>query len=117
MSATTSAHRTLKRFAVLGTLALLVSYPLCPASAEMTNVQNPGPTVAGDAPVEVPPLATDLSPRFKRNDVKKALRKVADWQLEKAKSDFNKDWTYAALYAGFMAVPASVAGTRYQDAM
>ena len=117
MSATTSAHRTLKRATVRCALGLLVSFLLCPAGAEMTNVQNPGPTVAGDAPVEVPPLATDLSPRFKRNDVKKALRKVADWQLEKARSEFNKDWTYAALYAGFMAVPASVAGTRYQDAM
>jgi unsaturated rhamnogalacturonyl hydrolase len=116
MSETTSAHRTLKRSAVLSTLCLLVSFLLCPALAEK-NVQSPGPSVAGDAPAVIPPLATDLSPRFKRNDVKKALRKVADWQLERARSDFNKDWTYAALYAGFMAVPASVAGTRYQDAM
>jgi rhamnogalacturonyl hydrolase YesR len=49
--------------------------------------------------------------------VEKALRKVADWQLARAEPHFNKDWTYAALYAGFMAVPRSVAGNRYKDAM
>jgi rhamnogalacturonyl hydrolase YesR len=79
--------------------------------------QEPPPEVVGDAPAVAPPLARDLSPRFRRKDVQKALRKVADWQLARAQPHFNKDWTYAALYAGFMAVPRSVAGTRYQDAM
>jgi rhamnogalacturonyl hydrolase YesR len=58
-----------------------------------------------------------LSPRFKRADVEKALRKVADWQLERARPHFDQDWTYAALYAGFMAIPSTVSGSRYQDAM
>jgi rhamnogalacturonyl hydrolase YesR len=37
--------------------------------------------------------------------------------LEKARPNFTKDWTYAALYTGFMAVPPRVAGSRYQDAI
>jgi unsaturated rhamnogalacturonyl hydrolase len=74
-------------------------------------------SVAGDSPATAPPLATDLSPEFKRNDVKKALLKVGDWQLQRAQPTFNQDWTYAALYVGFMAVPRSVVGSRYQDAM
>jgi unsaturated rhamnogalacturonyl hydrolase len=50
------------------------------------------------------------------------MRTVADWQLARiqngtAGEHWSQDWTYAALYAGFMAVPRSVAGTRYQDAM
>ena len=77
----------------------------------------PAPSVAGDSPSVAPPLATDLSPAFKRSDVKKALLKVGDWQLQRAQPNFNQDWTYAALYVGFMAVPTSVAGSRYQDAM
>ena len=95
--------------------ALLPSFLLCPLFAE--TVQSPDPAAVGDAPAQVPPLARDLSPRLKRSDIEKALRKVADWQLNRARPDFNKDWTFAALYAGFMAVPTSVAGSRYQDAM
>ena len=99
-----------------GALALLFIFVLLPALAETNALQNPTPAVVGDAPANSPPLATDLSPRFRRKDIEKALRKVADWQLERARPRF-KDWTYAALYAGFMAVPSTVAGSRYQDAM
>lgn len=116
MSAFIDAHCTFKKAAAFRTLGLL-SFLICPTFAEMNGLQSSGPTVVGDAPAQVPPLAKDLSPRFKRSDVKKALRKVADWQLDRARSNFNKDWTYAALYAGFMAVPTAVAGSRYQDAM
>jgi unsaturated rhamnogalacturonyl hydrolase len=100
-----------------GSLALLFIFGLQPALAEMNAPQNPTPAVVGDAPANPPPLAKDLSPSLKRRDIEKALRKVADWQLERARTHFDKDWTYAALYAGFMAVPSAVAGSRYQDAM
>jgi rhamnogalacturonyl hydrolase YesR len=98
-------------------LGLCIAFAVFPAFSEVDIVQGPAPAIVGDAPTNVPPLAKDLSPRLKRSDVRKALRKVADWQLDRARPNFNKDWTYAALYAGFMAVPASVAGSRYQDAM
>ncbi|MDT7813825.1 MAG: unsaturated rhamnogalacturonyl hydrolase, partial [Acidobacteriaceae bacterium] len=100
-----------------GSLALLFIFGLLPALAEMNAPQNPTPAVVGDAPANLPPLAKDLSPRLKRSDIERALRKVADWQLERARTHFDKDWTYAALYAGFMAVPSAVAGSRYQNAM
>jgi unsaturated rhamnogalacturonyl hydrolase len=45
------------------------------------------------------------------------MRLVADWQLHRAEPQFNQDWTYAALYAGFMAVPLDVNGKKYQEAM
>jgi rhamnogalacturonyl hydrolase YesR len=117
MSAFTNVQCTFKRLRLLGTLSLLLSFLLFPVFAEMHTVQSPASAAVGDAPAQVPPLAKNLSPRFKRSDVEKALRKVADWQLDRARPDFNKDWTFAALYAGFMAVPTSVAGSRYQDAM
>jgi rhamnogalacturonyl hydrolase YesR len=45
------------------------------------------------------------------------MRKVADWQLNRAEANFDQDWTYAALYAGFMAVPDEAGGKHYREAM
>ena len=59
----------------------------------------------GDTPAAAPPLATDLSPALTRKDVSHAIEKVAAWQLARAEPGFNQDWTFAALYTGFMAVP------------
>jgi len=54
---------------------------------------------------------------LKRKDVSRAMRKVANWQLARASDGFNRDWTFAALYAGFMAVPEAANGKKYQDAL
>ena len=71
----------------------------------------------GDAPAVALPLASDVSGAITHRAVRHVLRKVADWQLERAQPDFNQDWTYAALYAGFMAVPDRAGGKRYREAM
>src|SRR5271156_1279074 len=71
----------------------------------------------GDTPAVAPPLATDLSPQLTRKNVSHAMQKVADWQLNKAEPGFNQDWTFAALYTGFMAVPKAADGEKYQKAM
>jgi rhamnogalacturonyl hydrolase YesR len=115
MIPTLDPQRLFRKMKSWSARSLLFSFALSVASA--STIQNPATVVAGDAPAKALPLAKHLSPKFKRNDIRKALRKVADWQLERARPNFNKDWTYAALYAGFMAVPSDVAGSRYQDAM
>ena len=71
----------------------------------------------GDAPDAAQPIAKDLSPNLTKRDVTKAVRKVGDWQLERARPFISQDWTFAAMYAGFMAVPEAVAGDRYAAAM
>jgi rhamnogalacturonyl hydrolase YesR len=71
----------------------------------------------GDQPAIAPPLATDFSGKLTHRDVRRAMRKVADWQLSRAEADFDRDWTYAALYAGFMAVPDAAGGKKYREAM
>jgi len=71
----------------------------------------------GDQPATAPPLAHDLSAALTHRDVRRAIRKVADWQLNRAEPDFDQDWTYAALYAGFMAVPDEANGKHYREAM
>jgi unsaturated rhamnogalacturonyl hydrolase len=74
-------------------------------------------TWLGDAPATAPPLASDLPPELTRKNVSHAIQKVADWQLSRAEPGFNRDWTFAALYTGFMAVPKAADGKKYQDAM
>jgi rhamnogalacturonyl hydrolase YesR len=74
-------------------------------------------SVVGDSPADAGPLATNLSPAFKKKKIAKALRKVADWQLNRVKGNYQQDWTMAALYTGFMALPDAVNGSTYRDAM
>jgi unsaturated rhamnogalacturonyl hydrolase len=45
------------------------------------------------------------------------MRLVADWQLTRLPAQAQYDWTWAALYAGFMAVPSEVNGDKYRHAM
>jgi rhamnogalacturonyl hydrolase YesR len=45
------------------------------------------------------------------------VQRVADWQLQRLPAEAQYDWTFAALYAGMMAVPAQVAGDKYRQAM
>jgi unsaturated rhamnogalacturonyl hydrolase len=71
----------------------------------------------GDAPAAAQPIAKDLSAKLSKRAVTKAIRKVGDWQVERALPFFSQDWTFAAMYAGFIAVPEAVAGDRYAAAM
>lgn len=71
----------------------------------------------GDAPAAALPLASDLSGNLTRSDIGRAMRKVAGWQLHRAKAHFSQDWTFAALYAGFMAVPDAAGGKHDRKAM
>jgi rhamnogalacturonyl hydrolase YesR len=45
------------------------------------------------------------------------MKLVADWQLNRLPAESQTDWTWAALYAGFMGVPDAVAGDKYKHAM
>jgi len=98
--------------------ALMFSLVLC-AGAALTAQTTPAlrHQNVGDAPATALPLATDLSPKLTHRDVRRAIRKVGDWQLARAEADFDQDWTYGALYAGFMAVPDEAGGARYREAM
>jgi unsaturated rhamnogalacturonyl hydrolase len=111
----TPRHRSLK---VSRCCIAFASGLLCAAS--ILSGQNSAPATppqVGDAPAIAPPLATNLSGRLTHHDVRAAIRKVADWQLNRAEANFDRDWTYAALYAGFMAVPDAAGGKKYREAM
>lgn len=98
-------------------LLLFVSSSFCPAGFASTGTPSEFLRAVGDAPDVAPALASDLSPELTRAAVEKAMTKVADWQLARAKQDFNRDWTFAALYTGFMAASESTGDAKYSDAM
>ena len=74
---------------------------------------NPG---VGDSLDHTPPLA-NLSPALRRPAVAAAMRKVGDWELARSQSYFTREWTFAALYAGYTAAAKSLPDPRYQTAM
>lgn len=71
----------------------------------------------GDAPDDPGPLATDISPALKSVDIHRAIKKVADWQLRVGESNFNSQWTFAALYDGLIAASAATSDSQYRDAV
>ncbi len=70
----------------------------------------------GDAPADPGPKA-DLSGSLRPDDVRAAMRKVADWELERSQPYFDRIWTWSVLYAGFMAASPALRDPRYRDAM
>ena len=93
-------------------LALLSPVFLPSALAQSEQVAPPGDSLATPGP-----LAQNLSPNLDKADLAKALKLVADWQLSRQPAEPQTDWTWAALYDGFMAVPDAVSGDKYKQAM
>jgi rhamnogalacturonyl hydrolase YesR len=72
---------------------------------------------AGDVAVNPGPLAHDLSAALNPRSIRKAMRKVADWQLRTGEDRFSTDWTFAALYDGLLAASRTTGDLRYHDAV
>jgi unsaturated rhamnogalacturonyl hydrolase len=115
---TNSVHRR----SALAFAAFLASIWFCVAAnaqEQRAPFAPPGDTLAAPGP-----LAQNLSPKLHRRDLAKAMKLVADWQLSRMPVAPQVDWTWAALYAGFMGVPDeisrdkdAVAGDKYKKAM
>jgi unsaturated rhamnogalacturonyl hydrolase len=72
---------------------------------------------AGDQPTDPGPLANNLSPNLDHRDIEAAMRKVADWQLAHSQSNFNQQWTFAALYDGLVATSRTTHNPTYASAV
>ena len=107
------AHRSARTsfFPVVFSIALILPFALQPASAQRREVASPG-----DSAAKAGPLA-HLSAKMRRRDVAKAMKLVADWQLGRLPATPQYDWTWAALYTGFMGVPDKIAGDKYKNAV
>ena len=99
---------------------LFCALALLPATTSV-SAQNTTPSAeaereaAGDQLDDPGPLATNLSPKLKRSEILKAVKKVADWQLKQAEGRYNIQWTYAALYDGMLAASKAIGDSRYHD--
>ncbi len=96
-------------------LLAIAGIALCGFAAAQVTPSKQDP--AGDDALNPGPLASDLSPELKPAAIRKAMRKVADWQLRTAESKFSTDWTYAALYDGLLAASRTTGDARYHDAV
>lgn len=92
------------------------NYPL-PTPAQQAIVDKDTARHFGDAPVDAGPLATDLSAALEPAAIDKALRKVADWQLERSRPYFDRIWTSSVMYIGFMAASRATGDPKYRNAM
>jgi unsaturated rhamnogalacturonyl hydrolase len=101
-------------------LSFLLAAATLPAISEARAQSAPTPAIseraaAGDEPDNPGPLATDLSPAMKPAAILKAMRRVADWQLQASESRYNTQWTFAALYDGLLAASKITGDPRYHD--
>ncbi len=106
--------------AVVGLAGLTASAQIAPPKASEGQAATPlsvERASAGDSPDDPGPLATDLSPALTHAAIRKAAQKVADWQLARAESVFNQQWTDAALYDGLLAASKITGDPRYHDAV
>jgi unsaturated rhamnogalacturonyl hydrolase len=88
--------------------------PAAPATKKVVPVDG---HAAGDAPDNPGPLATGVSPALKTKAIVAAMKKVADWQVTVAEPNFNKQWTFAALYDGLLAASKTTGDAKYHDAV
>ena len=118
-------HSLFKTAHALLLLALSASLPLTALRAQSpqppaapTNVPtNLEQSTVGDAPDDPGPLATDVSSALTHAAVSAAAEKVASWELARTQPTFNRLWTYAALYDGFLAASKTTGDPRFHDAM
>lgn len=116
--------RAIAPFASIAAVALLSIG--CAAAAQTsttptTTTQRPSAKIlhdaAGDIATNPGPLDTSLSPALTHRAVRRAMHKVADWQLAHSQSQFTQDWTYAPLYSGLLAASHTLHNSAYHDAV
>jgi unsaturated rhamnogalacturonyl hydrolase len=105
-----------KSFLVAAAAACLLLTPFSVLNGQTASASKPGQEGVGDTPDNPPPLS-ELSQAFKRKPIEAAMRKVGDWELERSRPYFSQDWTFAALYTGFMAASKALSNAQYEEAM
>jgi rhamnogalacturonyl hydrolase YesR len=88
-----------------------------PTEQQLAGIAKDAARHFGDDPDDGGPIATDLSYKASPKEVAKAMRKVADWQLQRSQPYFDRIWTWSVLYSGFMATSDSLHDPKYRDAM
>jgi unsaturated rhamnogalacturonyl hydrolase len=108
-------NRTIAAWLILFVAPAMVSQiPAPPIPAPPKPIHESA--AAGDAPTDPGPLAT-MAGKLSRPAVNAAMVKVMDWSLRAHESQFNRLWTYAALYDGLLAASAATGDAAGHDAV
>jgi rhamnogalacturonyl hydrolase YesR len=82
--------------------------------AQTTN--NVPAALPGDEPSDPGALATDLSPALHAKPIRAAMRKVADWELQRAQAQpMSRTWDFGTLDIGLMAASRTLHDPRYSQ--
>ncbi len=114
-------HRVTRRAAASLCIALTLSVhgmaqqPLTPE--ERAGIAKDTARHFGDAPDNPGPKATQLSGALRQQDVSETLKKVADWELNRAQPYFDRIWTWSVLYSGLLAASDALHDPKYRDAV
>jgi rhamnogalacturonyl hydrolase YesR len=92
----------------------LASASLLPLPAAAQDDLPPG---GGDATATPGPRARDLSGALRVDAIRRAARKVAQWQLARVQDHPSLDWTFAPLYQGFISASTLLHDPRYATAV
>jgi rhamnogalacturonyl hydrolase YesR len=108
-----AAGSTAMLLGILIAVLLGTSNAACFAQQTMKNEPAPSP---GDQPSDPGPLATDLSPALHSKPIRAAMRKVADWELQRVQAQPpSRAWDFGALDIGLMAASRTLRDPRYSQ--
>ena len=106
-----------RRFVLPGVAGCLLLVLVTGLNGQTASVAKPrNDAGVGDTLDNPPPLA-NLSSAFEPKAIRAAMREVGDWELGRSQPYLSQDWTFAALYAGFMAAARTLPEARYEGAM
>ena len=104
------------KYHLFASALLLLTVALTPLAAQTPQHRDKS-YGSGDTPATAGPLATDVSPAMTPEAIGVAMKKVGDWELQHSRENFSQDWTFAALYRGYMAAAKSLHDDQYREAM
>ena len=108
-----AAGSTAMLVGILIAVLLGTSSAACFAQQPTKNEAAPSP---GDQPSDPGPLATDLSPALHSKQIRVAMRKVADWELQRVHAQPpSRAWDFGALDIGLMAASRTLHDPRYSQ--
>ena len=108
-----AAGSTAMLVGILIAVLLGTSNAACFAQQPTKNEAAPSP---GDQASDPGPLATDLSPALHSKQIRAAMRKVADWELQRVHAQPpSRAWDFGALDIGLMAASRTLHDPRYSQ--
>lgn len=88
----------------------------CARSFSQQLTENDPVVPSGDQPDDPGPLATDISPALRPEAIRAAMRRVADWQLQRVENQpASRSWEFGAMDVGFIAASRTLHDPRYSQ--